>query len=104
MKYARTFALALLATADMVQAATPNPLLVTAKLSAKGAAPSQSITVRIMPESVFYGQAGAVYVSHRSDTSCVAWVDQAAVSGKKKTTGGQDVLRAAFAECEKTFE
>jgi hypothetical protein len=98
--FTRSFILAFLATGAMVQAA--NPLLVTAKLNAKGAKPIQSITVRIMPEEVFWGQDGAVYISHQSESSCVAWVDQAAVAGSKQA--GQDVLLAAFEECGKTFE
>lgn len=107
MKYARTLILAFLATGAMVQAAAPvpsDPLLVSGKLNAKGAKPIQSITVRVMPEEVFWGQDGAVYISHRSESSCVAWVDQAAVAGKKKTAGGRDVMRQAFAECAATFE
>jgi hypothetical protein len=112
MKYARTLILAFLATGAMVQAtppatrtpAAPAPLLVSGRLNAKGAKPIQSITVRIMPSAVFQGQPGSVYVSHRSESSCVAWVDQDAVAGKKKTAGGKDVLQAAFDACGTTFE
>ena len=77
-------------------------LLVEGRLSAKGAKPIQSITVRIMPEEVFFNQEGSVYISSRSESSCVAWVDQAAVAGRK--AAGRDVLQAAFDECGKTFE
>lgn len=81
---------------------TCGSLLVEGRLSAKGAKPIQSITVRIMPEEVFWNQEGSVYLSSQSESSCVAWVDQAAVAGRK--AAGRDVLQAAFDECGKTFE
>lgn len=99
LKFARSFTIGFLATSAVVMAASP--LLVTARLNAHGK-PIQSITVRVMPEAVFFGQDGSVYISHRSESSCVAWVDQAAVAGRKQA--GKDVLRAAFEECGKTFE
>lgn len=105
LKYARTFAISFVLTGSValgaLHAAQPG-LLVTNRLSGKNLKPLQSITVRVMPEEVFHGEEGSVYVSYRSESSCVAWVDQAAVAGRK--AAGKDVLRAAFEECGKTFE
>lgn len=107
LKYAATFAASFVLTGTLAWTSfaatdTSNPLLVADRLNAKGAKPVQSITIRVMPEAVFAGQSGSVYISHKSETSCVAWVDQAAVAGRKHI--GKDVLRAAFEECGKTFE